>query len=266
MANHYLIPDWPAPENVRSAISLRTGGVSEAPFNSNNLALHVEDNPAHVLANRQALVAALNLPCDPLWLEQVHGTDIVYVPNVKGVPNVQGVPKAQGVPSADGSYTDTANTVCAVLTADCLPVLLCNQSGTHVAAAHAGWRGLCNGILRDSVATFAQHDDQIMAYLGPAIVPQTFEVGAEVLEAFLAKAQNAEHQQAIRAAFVPSSTIEKHLADLYALARAELAASGVTAVYGGEYCTFSQPEQFYSYRRDHKTGRNASLIWLENSN
>ena len=254
MANQYFIPDWPAPKNVRSAISLRTGGVSEGPFNSNNLALHVEDTPAHVLANRQALVAALNLPCDPLWLEQVHGTDIVYVP------------KAQGVPSADGSYTDTASTVCAVLTADCLPVLLCNQSGTHVAAAHAGWRGLCNGILRDSVATFPQHDDQIMAYLGPAIGPQTFEVGAEVLESFLAKAQNVEHQQAIRAAFVPSSTIGKHLADLYALARAELAASGVTAVYGGEHCTFSQPEQFYSYRRDRKTGRNASLIWLQNSN
>ena len=260
MANQYLTPDWPAPKNVRSAISLRTGGVSEAPFNSNNLALHVEDNPAHVLANRQALVTALNLPCDPLWLEQVHGTDIVYL------SNVQGVPKAQGIPRADGSYTDTANTVCAVLTADCLPVLLCNASGTHVAAAHAGWRGLCNGILRDSVATFPQHDDQIMAYLGPAIGPQTFEVGAEVLESFLAKAQNVEHQQAIRAAFVPSSTIGKHLADLYALARAELAASGVTAVYGGEHCTFSQPEQFYSYRRDRKTGRNASLIWLQNSN
>lgn len=260
MANQYFIPDWPAPKNVRSAISLRAGGVSKAPFNSNNLALHVEDNPAHVLANRQTLVTALNLPCDPLWLEQVHGTDIVYAPNIKGVP------KAQGIPSADGSYTDTANTVCAVLTADCLPVLLCNQSGTHVAAAHAGWRGLCNGILRDSVATFAQHDDQIMAYLGPAIGPQRFEVGAEVLEAFLVKAQNVEHQQAIKAAFLPSSAAGKHLADLYALARAELAACGVTAVYGGEYCTFSQPEQFYSYRRDRKTGRNASLIWLENSN
>lgn len=260
MANQYFIPDWPAPKNVRSAISLRAGGVSKAPFNSNNLALHVEDNPAHVLANRQTLVTALNLPCDPLWLEQVHGTDIVYAPNIKGVP------KAQGIPSADGSYTDTANTVCAVLTADCLPVLLCNQSGTHVAAAHAGWRGLCNGILRDSVATFAQHDDQIMAYLGPAIGPQRFEVGAEVLEAFLVKAQNVEHQQAIKAAFLPSSAAGKHLADLYALARAELAACGVTAVYGGEYCTFSQSEQFYSYRRDRKTGRNASLIWLENSN
>ena len=260
MVNHYLPPDWPAPKNVRSAISLRTGGVSEAPFNSNNLALHVEDNPAHVLANRQTLVTALNLPCDPLWLEQVHGTDIVYA------SNVQGVPKAQGIPSADGSYTDTANTVCAVLTADCLPVLFCNNSGTQVAAAHAGWRGLCNGILRDTVQTFAPYDDQVMAYLGPAIGPQTFEVGAEVLEAFLAKAQNTEHQKAIKAAFVPSSTAGKHLADLYALARAELAACGVTAVYGGEHCTFSQPEQFYSYRRDRKTGRNASLIWLENSN
>ena len=260
MAGSYFIPDWHAPKNVRSAISLRTGGVSEAPFNSNNLALHVEDNSGHVLANRQALVTALNLPSDPLWLDQVHGTDIVYG------SNIQSVPKAQGVPSADGSYTDNGNIVCAVLTADCLPVLLCNQSGTQVAAVHAGWRGLCNGILRDTVQTFAQDGNQVMAYLGPAIGPQVFEVGAEVLEAFLAKAQNAEHQQAIKVAFVPSSTGRKYLADLYALARAELAACGVTGVYGGKYCTFSQSEQFYSYRRDVKTGRNASLIWLENSN
>ena len=139
MTERFFIPDWPAPNNVRSAITLRTGGISQAPFTSNNLAVHVGDNEEHVATNRQSLVNELRLPCQPLWLDQVHGTDAVYAP------------EAEGLPSADASYTDTEDTVCAVLTADCLPVLLCNQSGTHIAAAHAGWRGLCNGILRNTV-------------------------------------------------------------------------------------------------------------------
>ena len=254
MTERFFIPDWPAPNNVRSAITLRAGGVSLAPFTSNNLAVHVGDNEEHVAANRQSLVNELRLPCQPLWLDQVHGTDTVYAP------------KADGIPSADASYTDTADTVCAVLTADCLPVLLCNQSGTHIAAAHAGWRGLCNGILRNTVRLVAYERDPVMAYLGPAIGPQVFEVGAEVLQAFLNRAQSTQHRQAIEAAFRSCLTEDKYLANLYALARAELAACGVTAVYGGEHCTFSQIEQFYSYRRDIKTGRNASLIWLQNNN
>lgn len=254
MTERFFIPDWPAPKNVRSAISLRAGGVSVAPFNSNNLATHVGDSGEHVAANRQSLIDELSLPCQPLWLAQVHGTDVVYVPGAKGIP------------SADASYTDSADTVCAVLTADCLPVLLCNQSGSQVAAAHAGWRGLCNGILRDTVGTFAHSKAPIMAYLGPAIGPQVFEVGAEVLQAFISTAQSPQHLHAIEGAFRSGSTVGKYLADLYDLARAELAACGVTDVYGGEHCTFSQPEQFYSYRRDSKTGRNASLIWLQNGN
>lgn len=254
MTEHFFIPDWPAPDNVRSAITLRAGGVSLAPFTSNNLAVHVGDNAEHVAANRQFLVNELRLPCQPLWLDQVHGTDIVCAP------------EAEGTPSADASYADALDAVCAVLTADCLPVLLCNQSATQVAAAHAGWRGLSNGILRETVRTFTYKKDPIMAYLGPAIGPQVFEVGAEVMQAFLNSAQSTQHRQVIEASFKSALIEGKYLADLYALARAELAACGVSAVYGGEHCTFSQPEQFYSYRRDSKTGRNASLIWLQNDN
>jgi len=252
MAENFLIPDWPAPAQVKSAIILRSGGCSRAPFESNNLALHVEDNASDVQKNRDGLVDSLALPAQPLWLNQCHGTDLVYVP------------QASQAASADGSYSDTANTVCAILTADCLPVLFCNQSGSQVAAAHAGWRGLCGGILRKTVATFKHSPDQVMAYLGPAIGPQVFEVGAEVLQAFLHSAQNAQHNQAVIAAFkAVDGSADKYLADLYALARAELAASGVIEIYGGNYCSYSDSERFYSYRRESKTGRNASLVWLQ---
>ena len=246
-----LIPAWPAPETVGAAITIRSGGCSRAPYNDNNLALHVGDNEFDVEANRQLLASRLGLAEQPLWLQQVHGTEIVYGPN------------ADGTPVADASYSDKAGAACVVMTADCLPVLMCNRQGTRVAAAHAGWRGLCNGILRKTVATFAP-DDQLLAYLGPAIGPKAFEVGAEVLQAFQDRAQNPRHMQAIKAAFVPALP-GKYLADLYALARAELACSGVDAVYGGDYCTFNDAERFYSYRREPETGRFASLIWLKDS-
>jgi len=252
MADNFLIPDWPAPAEVKSAITLRSGGCSRAPFDSNNLALHVDDNESHVWKNRLQLIERLALPNQPLWLDQCHGTDLVYVPEV------------QQAVRADGSYSDKAKTVCAILTADCLPVLFCNQSGSQVAAAHAGWRGLCGGILRKTVATFKHSPQQIMAYLGPAIGPQVFEVGAEVLQAFLQTAQNITHQQEVRRAFkAVDGSANKYLADLYALARAELNASGVTEIYGGNYCSYSDSERFYSFRRESTTGRNASLIWLQ---
>jgi len=252
MADNFLIPDWPAPAQVMSAITLRTGGCSRAPFDSNNLALHVDDNEADVQKNRHRLIDDLALPAQPLWLEQCHSTELVYVP------------EARQAASADGSYSDQANTVCAILTADCLPVLFCNQSGSQIAAVHAGWRGLCGGILRKAVATFKHSPQQVMAYLGPAIGPQVFEVGAEVLQAFLQTAQNEQHQQSVREAFkAVDGSADKYLADLYALARAELAASGVSEVYGGKYCSYSDSERFYSFRRESKTGRNASLIWLQ---
>ena len=246
-----ITPQWPAPANVCAAITLRTGGCSTAPFDQSNLALHVQDDPQNVIANRQSLIQSLKLPTLPLWLDQVHSTDLVYGP------------EAIDSPRADGSYSDQPGAVCAVLTADCLPVLLCDRAGTQVAAAHAGWRGLCGGILRKTVATFKQSPDQLLAYLGPAIGPQVFEVGAEVLQAFLDQAQNPQHQQAIVAAFtLRESTADKYLANLYALARAELQASGVSQIYGGDYCSYSDSERFYSYRRSPKTGRNGSLIWL----
>lgn len=251
-----ITPQWPAPLNVGAAITLRSGGCSTAPFEQSNLALHVQDNPQHVAANRQSLVQSLKLPVQPLWLDQVHGTHIVYAPNA-------GVQGPADTPRADGSYSDRQGTVCAVLTADCLPVLFCDSAGTQVAAAHAGWRGLCGGILRKAVATFKSSPDQLLAYLGPAIGPQIFEVGGEVLQAFLSQAQSPQHQQAIEAAFTarePAS--DKYLADLYALARAELEASGLSQIYGGDYCSYSDSERFYSYRRESKTGRNGSLIWL----
>lgn len=248
----WLTPDWPAPKNIGAAITTREGGCSLGPFGSNNLALHVADSEADVIANRKALMHNLGLSAQPKWLEQVHGTEVIYAP--------QTTPAF--TPTADASFTDQSGSACVVLTADCLPVLLCNQQGTQVAAAHAGWRGLCNGILRNTLATFSR-DDQLLAYLGPAIGPTAFEVGAEVLEAFIDQAQDSQQIQSIKAAFAPAQD-GKYLADLYALARAELASCGVTAVYGGQYCTFSDPARFYSYRREAKTGRMASLIWLKN--
>lgn len=249
----WLTPDWPAPENIGAAITTREGGCSDGPFDSNNLALHVDDCEADVAGNRQLLIKNLGLAEQPKWLEQVHGTEVIYAP--QATPTL--------VPIADASFTDKVGQACAVLTADCLPVLLCNQQGTQVAAAHAGWRGLCNGILRNAVATF-HRTDRLMAYLGPAIGPGAFEVGAEVLQAFIEQSQDSQQVEAIKAAFVPTGD-GKYLADLYGLARADLASCGVAAVYGGDYCTFSDPTRFYSYRREPKTGRMASLIWLKNS-
>ena len=253
----WLTPYWPAPKSVGAAITTREGGCSKAPFDSNNLALHVADSEADVIANRESIVENLGLPEQPLWLEQVHGTEVVYTPRIMGNAT------ATLAPAADASYTDKAGRACVVMTADCLPVLFCNQQGTQVAAAHAGWRGLCNGVLRNTVATF-NRSDKVMAYLGPAIGPVAFEVGAEVLQAFIEQAQNPQQIQAIKAAFVPAKE-GKYFADLYALARAELASCGIKAVYGGDCCTFSDSARFYSYRREAKTGRMASLIWLKNS-
>tara|TARA_B100000795_G_C22779516_1_gene431593 strand:- start:134 stop:880 length:747 start_codon:yes stop_codon:yes gene_type:complete len=244
----FFVPDWPAPDNVRSAMTVRVGGCSESPFNQNNLALHVGDTEADVQANRDALETTLNLSRSPVWLNQVHGTKVIYAPNAKGVPD------------ADGSFSDQSGVPCVVLTADCLPVLLCDPNGTQIAAIHAGWRGLANGILRRTVIQFSSTKN-ILAYLGPAIGPQAFEVGVDVREAFLSNAQDSVHQSAIKNAFIGASA--KYLADIYALARAELQACGVSAVYGGEFCTVNDSERFFSYRREQITGRNASLIWLD---
>ncbi|MFQ5642737.1 MAG: peptidoglycan editing factor PgeF [Thiogranum sp.] len=239
-----IYPDWPAPVNVRAVTTVRTGGTSKSPWESFNLAGHVGDAPDAVQRNRDLLRQRLQLPAAPVWLNQVHGdcaADVV---------------QCGERPSADAGFSTQTGTVCAVLTADCLPVLLCDRDGTRVAAAHAGWRGLAAGILESSVAALNTDPAQLMAWLGPAIGPAAFEVGDEVRQVFVGR-----HAQAAGA--FSATTDGCWLADLYQLARIRLQAVGVQAVYGGEWCTFSDRERFYSYRRDGSTGRMASLIWLD---
>lgn len=238
-----LIPDWPAPACVRTCVTTRAGGLSQPPFDSLNLGDHVGDDPQAVTANRQRLQ---QLGCRPAWLSQVHGVAVVEADPAR-------------VLEADASWSAAPGVACAILTADCLPVLFCDRAGTRVAAAHAGWRSLAGGVLEASVAALECPADQLLVWLGPAIGPQAFEVGAEVCEAFV-----SQHPQAV-AAFVPSLRTGRFMADLYQLARIRLASIGVTAVYGGGLCTFTDAERFYSYRRAPRTGRQASLIWLSPS-
>jgi YfiH family protein len=239
-----MCPDWPVPATVKAVTTTRAGGVSVPPYNSFNLADHVGDAEPAVRENRLLLRQRLHLPAEPLWLQQVHGDQVVAADS--------SAPR----PCADAAYTCARATVCAVLSADCLPVLFCDRRGTRVAAAHAGWRGLACGVLERTVAALGVAPDQLLAWLGPAIGPHAFQVGAEVRDAFV-----GQHVEA-RAAFVTQSD-GRWLADLYRLARIRLGALGVKAVYGGSLCTFSEPERFYSYRRDGVTGRMASLIWLD---
>lgn len=239
-AHDWLTPDWPAPVWVKACITTRSGGISSAPFDSFNLGEHVEDDPVAVTKNRQRLISQLG--CKPAWLRQVHG--VAVVPAEPGE-----------VLEADASWTATPGVACTVMTADCLPVLFCDRAGSRVAAAHAGWRGLAGGVLEATLDALAVAPEDVLVWLGPAIGPHAFEVGAEVREAFM-----AVHPQAAEA-FVASVNPDRYMADIYRLARIRLAARGVTAVYGGGFCTYSDP-RFYSYRRAAQTGRFASLIWL----
>jgi hypothetical protein len=238
-----IVPHWPLPEGVAACSSTRIGGVSQPPYDSLNLGAHCGDALSDVEENRRLFYAAAALPSKPVWLEQVHGKDVL---KLTGEPYVS--------KRADASYSSTPGTVCAVMTADCLPVLFCNKAGTEVAAAHAGWRGLCEGVLEETVACFNDVPENIIAWLGPAIGPEVFEVGPEVREAFMAKDIQADR------AFRPSG--EKYIADIYTLARQRLAAIGVNHIYGGDRCTYSEAGDFFSYRRDRTTGRMASFIWL----
>lgn len=240
----FLTPEWPAPAGVRAAVSLRGGGVSTGACASLNLGDHVGDDPARVAENRARLVGRLQLPAEPRWLRQVHGVTVAPLD------------AADTPPEADAAWTARAGTVCAILTADCLPVLFCDRAGSVVAAAHAGWRGLVAGVLEHTVRALPVKPSQLLAWLGPAIGPQAFEVGAEVRAVFV----QAEPQAA--ADFQPSAP-GKYRADLYALARRRLHGCGVEAVYGGGLCTHSDAARFYSHRRDARSGRMASLIWLQ---
>ncbi|WP_087019082.1 purine nucleoside phosphorylase YfiH [Thaumasiovibrio subtropicus] len=239
----WIVPEWPAPRNVRALSTTRSGGVSKAPYSSFNLGVHVGDDLMKVEENRRQL--GLSLPSSPYWLNQIHSTHVIDLSNAAF---------ADGPPDADASYTSQRETVALVMTADCLPVLFCDQSGSEVAAAHAGWRGLVDGVLENTVATFSAPAKEILAWLGPAIGPQEFEVGSEVRDAFIAFDAKAA------LAFTPKG--EKWLADIYLLARQRLEALGVSAIYGGNWCTVSDAQRFFSYRRDGRTGRQASMIWL----
>ncbi|MFA5631774.1 MAG: peptidoglycan editing factor PgeF [Porticoccaceae bacterium] len=248
-------PRWPAPANVRSAVTTRAGGISSGPWATLNLGDHVGDDPQAVAANRELLRGELGLERAPLWVNQVHGTDVLSFDPLPHEINPVGM-------TADGVCTRSDGVACAIMTADCLPVLLCDRRGTVAAAAHAGWRGLAAGILRNTVAAMACDPADVLAWLGPAIGPDAFEVGSEVREAFQDAALNPTQRTAIATCFAPSDAPGKYRADLYALAAAELAAIGVPKTYGGGFCTFRDTERFYSYRRDGETGRMASLIWL----
>jgi YfiH family protein len=237
-----IVPDWPAPAHVRALVTTRAGGVSRGPYAAMNLALHVGDDAAAVAENRRRL--RLRLPAAPRWLEQVHGK--LAVDAAAAQPGCR----------ADASVAGAREVVCAVLTADCLPVLLCDEAGSAVAAAHAGWRGLAGGVVESAVAAMRRPPESLLAWLGPAIGPQAFEVGDEVREAFLAGAPAAA------AAFAPRAG-GKWLADLYRLATLRLNALGVSRVFGGGFCTYREAERFYSFRREGRTGRMASLIWME---
>lgn len=252
----WLAADWPAPANVRAGTTTRAGGISRGPWASLNLGDRAGDDPKAVAANRAKLHAYLELPACPRWLHQVHGTTVARLGAPTGGDDVPAT-VAGSAPVADAAAAVTANAVCAVLTADCLPVLLCDTAGTRVAAAHAGWRGLAAGVLEATVAAMDCAPGALLAWLGPAIGPAAFEVGDEVRAAFVRR------DAALEAAFAPAAQPDKWFGDLYAIARAKLAAVGVAAVYGGGRCTGSEPEHFYSYRRDGATGRMASLIWLD---
>lgn len=239
--NTFLIPDWPAPAGISACVTTRAGGVSLAPFDSFNLGDHVGDDPVAVAHNRQRLTHIFDV--QPAWLSQVHG--VVVAP---ANPDL--------IVEADASWTATPGIACAAMTADCLPALFCDRAGTRVAAAHAGWRGLAAGVLEAAAQSLNVEPRDILVWLGPAIGPKTFEVGAEVREVFVTGMPEAA------GAFVPSVNAGRYMADIYELARLRLARFGITAVYGGGFCTVSDP-RFFSYRRSPRTGRFASLVWIE---
>lgn len=240
----FIFPDWPAPANVKALTTTRVGGLSRGLYASFNLGDHVGDDPDAVRRNRARLREALALSSEPRWLRQVHGVTVVDAAS------------ADANTTADGAWTDRAGVVCAVLTADCLPVFLCNRQGTKVALLHAGWRGLAAGVIEAGLQALATPGAELLAWLGPAIGPDSYEVGDAVRDAFLA--QDADAVACFRA-----QGAGQWRADLYALARRRLRAQGVNAIHDGHFCTVRDPERFYSYRRDGVTGRMASLIWLD---
>jgi len=240
-----ITPRWPAPPTVRAVSTTRAGGVSTAPYDSLNLGARCGDDATSVQRNRERLAAALGLAAAPRWLEQVHGASVVDPASVSGEPR------------ADGAVTATPGTACAVLGADCLPLLLCNRAGTRVGAVHAGWRGMAAGVIEAGITHMDTSASELIAWLGPAIGPRAYEVGSEVRDALA-----ADLGDVALATFAPSPR-GRWLADLYALARLRLGRAGVASIHGGDRCTLGEPRAFFSHRRDGSTGRMASLVWID---
>jgi YfiH family protein len=240
----WIVPDWPAPEAVRAFVTTRAGGVSEGEHASMNLGLSSGDAPEKVASNRAVVRACL--PSEPRWLAQVHGTTTVLLDDLA----------QEERPRADAAVASRPATVCTVLTADCLPLLLCDENGRRVAVAHAGWRGMAAGVIENAVRAMSVPPEGVMAWMGPAIGPEAFEVGPEVREAFVVA--DARSDRAFRA-----HREGKFLADLYALASRRLALAGVSRVHGGGFCTFRESDRFFSYRREKRSGRMGAFIWIE---
>jgi len=241
-------PSWDAPASVRAYMTTRYEGESTAPYHGFNVAHHVGDQAEAVEKNRQILMTQLQLPSAPRWLNQVHGVRVVDDHTFQ--PNIE----------ADACYSEQKGQVCAVMTADCLPILICNQAGTAVAAVHAGWRSLVAGVIENTISKFPDPPEELLVWFGAAISQAAFEVGQDVYEAFTQLNSDAAQ------AFFPSSTQQgKWQADLYLLARQRLQNCGVSAIYGGEYCTYHEADRFYSYRREAITGRMVSLIFIQES-
>jgi polyphenol oxidase len=243
-----LRPDWPAPARVRAAFTLRQGGVSAGSYATLNVGMHVEDEPAAVLENRRRVRERFDLPAEPAWLSQLHGNRVIRLDGTEGTDR-----------QADGVVTGVPGQVCAIQVADCLPILFAADDGSVVGAAHAGWRGLAAGVLENTVGALGVPAPQLLAWIGPGIGPEAFEVGAEVREALVTAAGTGA--AAAAAAFVPNAR-GRWQCDLAALARQRLAGLGLTRIHGGYWCTFSDPARFYSFRRDGRCGRMAALIWL----
>lgn len=243
-----LAPEWPAPKAVHAAFTLRTGGVSAPPYDSLNVGAHVGDRAEAVAENRRRVRAQLELPAEPLWLEQVHGTEVLDLGSMSSQSPAATL-------TADAAIARRPGTICVMQVADCMPVLFAARDASAVAAAHAGWRGLAAGVLEATVARLGVPARELIAWLGPAIGPRHFEVGEEVRAAFLRPDPGAA------AAFSPNAR-GRWQCDLAALARRRLTALGIDAVWGSSRCTYSDPARFFSYRRDGRCGRMAALIWL----
>ncbi len=256
----FIAPDWAAPPGVRAAFTLRTGGVSRPPYESLNLGSRIGDLAEAVAGNRRRVREALRLPAEPVWLNQVHGVEVIDVPRWLHRSRDSGAGTEPSdladPPTGDASVMRGAGQVCAIRVADCMPVLFAARDGTAVGAAHAGWRGLASGVLEATIRALGIPPGQLIAWMGPAIGAQHFEVGDEVREAFLAADGGAAR------AFVPNPR-GRWQCDLYALAHRRLQAAGVSAISGGGWCTFAEKERFFSYRRDGQCGRMAALIWID---